>query len=98
MSILVIAEHDNNELKSATHHTVTAAQALGGEVHVLVAGSGCQRCRSGGQARIPGVSKVLLADNAAYAHQLAENMSLLIAELGKGYDTFWRRPPATART
>ena len=93
MSTLVIAEHSNNELKSATHHTVTAAQALGGEVHVLVAGGGCQAAAEAA-ARIPGVTKVLVADNAAYAHQLAENMSALIAELGTGYD--YLLAPATS--
>ena len=93
MSTLVIAEHSNNELKSATHHTVTAAQALGGEVHVLVAGGGCQAAAEAA-ARIPGVAKVLVADNAAYAHQLAENMSALIAELGTGYD--YLLAPATS--
>ena len=65
MSTLVIAEHSNNELKSATHHTVTAAQALGGEVHVLVAGQGCQAAAESA-ARIPGVAKVRVADNAAW--------------------------------
>jgi electron transfer flavoprotein alpha subunit len=93
MSTLVIAEHSNNELKSATHHTVTAAQALGGEIHVLVAGGGCQAAADAA-ARIPGVAKVLVADNAAYAHQLAENMSALIAELGTGYD--YLLAPATS--
>ncbi len=93
MSTLVIAEHSNNELKSATHHTVTAAQALGGEIHVLVAGGGCQSAADAA-ARIPGVAKVLVADNAAYAHQLAENMSALIAELGTGYD--YLLAPATS--
>jgi len=93
MSTLVIAEHSNNELKSATHHTVTAAQALGGEIHVLVAGGGCQAAAEAA-ARIPGVAKVLVADNAAYAHQLAENMSALIAELGTGYD--YLLAPATS--
>lgn len=85
MSILVIAEHGNNELKPATRSAVAAAQAIGGEIHVLVAGGGCAEAAAAA-ARIPGVAKVLVADNEAYAHQLAENMSLLIAELGAGYD------------
>ncbi|MBP9035881.1 MAG: FAD-binding protein [Pseudomonadales bacterium] len=93
MSTLVIAEHSNNELKSATYHTVTAAQALGGEIHVLVAGGGCQAAAEAA-ARISGVTKVLVADNAAYAHQLAENMSALIADLGTGYD--YLLAPATS--
>ena len=85
MSVLVIAEHDNNELKPATLNAVTAAQAIGGEVHVLVAGGGCAAVADAA-TRVAGVSKVLLADNEAYAHQLAENLSLLIAELGANYD------------
>ena len=85
MSILVSAEHGNNELKPASRNAVAAAQAIGGDIHVLVAGSDCAAVADAA-ARVAGVSKVLLADNAAYAHQLAENMSLLIAELGAGYD------------
>lgn len=84
MSILVIAEHDNSQLKPATLNTVSAAQAIGGDIHVLVAGSGCATVADAA-ARIPGVSKVLLADNNAYAHQLAENVAPLVAELAGGY-------------
>ena len=84
MSILVIAEHDNANLKGATLNTVAAAQAIGGDIEILVAGSGCGAV--GEQAaKVAGVSKVLVADNAAYEHQLAENVAALIAELGKGY-------------
>jgi electron transfer flavoprotein alpha subunit len=84
MSILVIAEHDNAALKPATLNTVTAASAMGGDLTVLVAGEGCAAVATAAAA-INGVSKVLVADNAAYANQLAENLSELIAELGKGY-------------
>ncbi|MFN3586996.1 MAG: electron transfer flavoprotein subunit alpha/FixB family protein, partial [Moraxellaceae bacterium] len=84
MSILVYAEHDNASLKGATLNTITAAKAIGGDIHVLVAGAGCQGAADAA-AKIDGVAKVLVADNAAYAHQLAENVSLLVAELGKGY-------------
>lgn len=84
MAILVYAEHDNVSLKSATLNVVAAAQAIGGDVHVLVAGQGAQAAADAA-AQIAGVSKVLLADNAAYAHQLAENVSLLVANVGKGY-------------
>lgn len=84
MSILVIAEHSNSELKSATHHTVTAAQAIGGDIHILVAGGNC-RAAAEAAARIPGVTKVLLADNAVYAHQLAENISQLVTEVAMAY-------------
>ena len=84
MSILILAEHDNSSIKSATLCTVAAANAIGGDVTVLVAGSDCAAAGEAA-AKIAGVSKVLVADNAAYAHQLAENVSLLVAELGKDY-------------
>jgi electron transfer flavoprotein alpha subunit len=84
MSILVIAEHDNGSIKGATLNTVTAAQAIGGDIHVLVVGQGCQGAADAA-AKVAGVSKVLVADNAAYGHQLAENLGLLVAELGKAY-------------
>ena len=84
MSILVIAEHDNKTLNGATLNVVAAAQKIGGDITVLVAGSGAQAVADQA-AQVAGVSKVLLADNAAYAHQLAENVAKLVAELGKGY-------------
>ncbi|MEO0436165.1 MAG: FAD-binding protein [Pseudomonadota bacterium] len=85
MSTLVLAEHDNNSLSPATLNTVTAAAALGGDVHILVAGSDCAAAASAAQT-VTGVSKVLCADNAAYGNQLAENLSLLVAEVGASYD------------
>ena len=85
MSVLVIAEHDNQTLKGATLNTVAAAKAIGGDIIVLVAGLGCSSVADQA-AQVEGVSKVLLADNSAYEHQLAENLSLLIADLGKSYD------------
>jgi len=84
MAILVYAEHDNVSLKSATLNVVAAAQAIGGDVHILVAGSGAQAVADAA-AQVAGVSKVLLADNAVYAHQLAENVALLVANVGKAY-------------
>ena len=84
MAILVIAEHDNATLKGATLNTITAASKIGGDVEVLVAGSGCGAVAEAA-AKVAGVSKVLVADNAAYEYQLAENMGELVAELGKGY-------------
>lgn len=84
MAILVIAEHDNAELKGATLNTIAAAQAIGGDVEVLVAGAGCGAVADAA-AKAAGVSKVLVADNAAYANQLAENVSTLVADLGKNY-------------
>ena len=84
MSILVIAEHDNKALNGATLNVVAAAQKIGGDITVLVAGSGAQAVADQA-AQVAGVSKVSLADNAAYANQLAENVAKLVAELGKGY-------------
>ncbi len=92
MAVLVYAEHDNSSIKGATLNTVAAAQAIGGEIHVLVAGAGCQAAAAAA-AQIAGVSKVLVADNAAYTNQLAENVSLLVADLGKTYSHI--RAPAT---
>ena len=96
MSTLVIAEHDNGSLKGATLNTVTAAQALGADIDILVAGAGCDGAAQAGAA-IPGIGKVLVADNAAYEHQLAENVSLLIAELGAGYDNIVAAATANAK-
>ena len=84
MSILVFAEHDNNSLKADTLKTVAAAQAIGGDIDVLVAGSNCQNVAQAA-AKINGVNRVLVADNAAYEHQLAENVSLLVTELAGDY-------------
>ena len=84
MSILVVAEHDNKELKAATRVAVAAAQAIGGDVDLLVAGADCAAVVAAA-AKVPGIRKVLSADNAAYAHQLAENVSALVAEVGRGY-------------
>ncbi|MFS2122739.1 electron transfer flavoprotein subunit alpha/FixB family protein [Pseudomonas sp. Pseusp97] len=89
MAVLVVAEHSNGALASATLNTVAAAQKIGGEISVLVAGQNVAGVAEAA-ARIAGVSKVLVADNAAYAHQLPENVAPLIAVLvgengGKGY-------------
>ena len=84
MSILVIAEHDNKALNGATLNVVAAAQKIGGDITVLVAGSGAQAVADQA-AKVAGVSKVLLADDAAYANQLAENVAKLVASLGAGY-------------
>ncbi|EXF96105.1 electron transfer flavoprotein subunit beta [Pseudomonas fluorescens HK44] len=84
MAILVIAEHTNAALAAATLNTVTAAKQIGGDIHVLVAGHGAGVVAEAA-AKVAGVTKVLLADNAAYAHQLPENVAPLVAELGKGY-------------
>ena len=84
MAILVVAEHDNAALGSATLNTLAAARQIGGDIHLLVAGANCGSVAEAA-ASVEGVEKVLVADNAAYEHQLAENVSLLVAELGKSY-------------
>ncbi len=84
MSILVIAEHDNSEIKGATLNAVAAAQAIGSDVDILVAGANCGAAADAA-AKIAGISKVLVADNAAYEFMLAENVAPLIAELAANY-------------
>lgn len=84
MTILVIAEHNNTALNAATLNTVAAAQAIGGDIHVLVAGQNAQAVADAA-AKVQGVSKVLLADNAAYAHMLPENVAKLIVGLANNY-------------
>ncbi len=84
MSILVVAEHDNSKLNQVTLHVIAAAKAIGGDVDVLVAGKDCGAVAEAA-AKIDGVAKVRCADNDAYGHQLAENMALLISDLGKDY-------------
>ena len=85
MRTLVVAEHDNASLNPATLNAIAAAEALGGAIDILVAGSGCSAVGEAA-AKVPGVGKVLVADNAAYEHALAENISLLIAEVAADYD------------
>ncbi|WP_342625289.1 electron transfer flavoprotein subunit alpha/FixB family protein [Pseudomonas alkylphenolica] len=80
MTILVIAEHTNTQLATATLNTVTAAQQIGGEIHVLVAGVDIEGAVAAAQG-IEGISKVLVANAAAYAHQLPENVAPLVASL-----------------
>ena len=84
MSILIVAEHDNNDLNAATLNAVTAANAIGGDIHIIVAGHGCATVAEQAST-VAGVSKVLLADASAYEHALAENVSLLIAQIGSEY-------------
>ena len=84
MAILVYAEHDNKELKKATLNTVTAASKIGGDIVVLVAGLGCEAVAEQA-AKVAGVSKVLCASNAAFEHQLAENVTKLVVSLAGDY-------------
>ncbi len=86
MTTLLLAEHNNVSLKDATSKALTAAKALGGEVHVLVAGHNCQPVAVAA-AKLDGVSKVLLADAPAYQHMLAEPTAALIVALAEPYET-----------
>jgi electron transfer flavoprotein alpha subunit len=93
MTTLLIAEHDNKSLRDATQKALTAAAAIGGDVHVLVAGKGCQPAADAA-AKLKGVAKVLIADAAPYEHMLAEPVAALIVSLASGYDAIVA--PATA--
>ena len=84
MSILVVADHDNESIKAPTLVSVAAAQQMGGDIDVLVAGSSCAAAGDAA-AKIAGVSKVLVADNAVYDHGVAENLAALVAEIGGNY-------------
>jgi electron transfer flavoprotein alpha subunit len=94
MTTLLIAEHDNSTLKDATAKALTAAAALGGEVHVLVAGTGCAAV-AGAAAKLQGVAKVLLADGPSYGHDMAEPLAALIVSVAGSYDALVA--PATTR-
>ena len=85
MTTLLIAEHDNAHLKDATAKAMTAAKALGGDVHILVAGKGAQAVADAA-AKLDGAAKVLLADGDVYEHQLAEPLAALVVSLAKDYD------------
>ena len=85
MGVLVIAEHDNAELKPATLSVVTAAKQLGSDVDILVAGSGCGTVGEAA-AQVAGVTKVLVADASEYANMVAEPMADLVVTIAKNYD------------
>jgi len=86
MPTLLLAEHDNTTLKDATNKALTAAKALGAEVHILVAGQNCKAVAEAA-AKLDGVAKVLLADAPSYAHMLAEPTAALIVALAPPYET-----------
>jgi electron transfer flavoprotein alpha subunit len=92
VATLLLAEHDNKVLREQTAKAVTAAKALGGDVHVLVAGANCRGVAEAA-AKVDGVAKVLLADNASFEHMLAEPVAALIVSLAGGYDALMA--PAT---
>src|SRR5215472_16899319 len=84
MALLVIAEHDNKTLKSATLHAVAAAAAIGGEIHLLIAGKDAKPAAEAA-AKVVGVVTVLLSDDAAYEHALAEDVASLAVKLAPNY-------------
>jgi electron transfer flavoprotein alpha subunit len=85
MSILVVAEHENSKIKAATLNTIAAGVAIGGDIHILVAG---QNCAAAGEAasKIASVAKVLVADSAEYANGIAENLTSLVLSLADDYE------------
>jgi electron transfer flavoprotein alpha subunit len=85
MTTLLLAEHDNKSLKDATGKALSAAKQLGGDVHILVAGQNCKPAAEAA-AKLDGVAKVLVAENAAYEHQLAEPTAALLVSLAGSYD------------
>ena len=84
MTILVIAEHDHQQLKAATLNTVTAAAKIGGDIHILVAGSNCQAAAQQA-ATLQGITTVKVADAAHYENQTAENLTALVMANAAGY-------------
>ena len=85
MGALVVAEHDNQALRPVTLNVLAAALEIGGDIDLLIAGSDCGPVAEAA-ASVPGIARVLSADHPAYGHHLAENLALLVAELGAGYD------------
>ena len=96
MATLLLAEHDNSALNGVTAKALTAAAALGGPVHILVAGQ-CAGAVAEAAARLSGVDKVLVADDALYAHRLAEPLAALIVSLAPGYDAIVGPSTAVAK-
>ncbi len=84
MTNLVIVEHDNNEIAAATLHAITAAQQIGGDIDLLVAGENCAGVADAA-AKIAGIGTVKLADDTIFAHHLAENLASLIADIAANY-------------
>ena len=96
MAILLLAEHDNSAVSDQTAKALTAAKAIGGDVHVLVAGKGSSAAAASA-AQLSGVSKVLLAESDDLANQLAEPLAALIVSLAGGYDTIIAAATSTAK-
>src|SRR6188472_229305 len=96
MTTLLVAEHDNKTRKDATNKALTAAKAIGGDVHVLVAGKDCKAAAEAA-SKLDGVKKVLIADAAPYEHQLAEPLAALIVSLAGNYDAIVAAATTTAK-
>ena len=96
MSILVIAEHNNENLNAQTASVITAAAMLGDDIHVLVAGENCRGVAEQ-SAEFAQVSKVLVADNSVYSAQLPETVSRLVIEMAQGYQTILAAATATGK-
>jgi electron transfer flavoprotein alpha subunit len=96
MSVLVYAEHDNESLKTETNKLVHAALGVSSDIVVLVAGSGCAAIAEAA-AKISGVSKVLLADNTVYKHQLPENIADLVVEVAADYSHVFAAATTTGK-
>jgi len=96
MPTLLLAEHDNKSLKDATNKALTAAKALGGDVHILVAGRDCKAVAEAA-AKLDGVKKVLLADAPAYQHMLAEPIAALIVSLAGPYEAIMAAATTTGK-
>jgi electron transfer flavoprotein alpha subunit len=96
MSVLVLAEHDNAKLNAATLHAVTAAQKIGGDLHILVAGRNAAAVADEA-AKVGGVAKVLLADDAIYGDRLAENLAKLVVGLAGPYSHILATATATGK-
>ncbi len=94
MAILILAEHDNRALKTGMLQTVAAAKAIGGDIHILIAGADCGTAASAA-AQIPGIAKVLHCDDKAYARPLAENLALLAESIVRGGSYSHILAPAT---
>jgi electron transfer flavoprotein alpha subunit len=96
MTTLLLAEHDNKSLKDSTNKALTAAKALGADVHILVAGQGCKAVADAA-AKLDGVKKVLIADAPAYAHMLAEPTAALIVSLAEPYEAILAAATTTGK-
>lgn len=96
MTVLVYAEHDNVVLKPETNKLITAAKAVGTDITLLVAGEQCQGVAEAA-SKLAGVSKVLLADNAVYLHQMPENIADLVVELASGYTHIFSAATTTGK-